>query len=66
MIGFNLYDRAIAAVGISQMNNLEHHVSERVSFARKLSNNLGALAGIEVPAVRPDCTHSYYNWVHKV
>ena len=66
MIGFNLRMTELsAAVGISQMNNLEHHVSERTNFAQKLSNSLETLAGIEVPKVRADCTHSFYNWVAK-
>ena len=60
MIGFNLRMTELsAAVGISQMNNLEHHVSERTNFAQKLSNSLETLAGIEVPKVR-QIAHTHF------
>ena len=66
MIGFNLrMSELSAAVGIVQLENLEAHMDARTTFAEKLSTNLSGLSGFEVPSLRHNSTHSYYNWVAK-
>jgi dTDP-4-amino-4,6-dideoxygalactose transaminase len=63
MIGYNYrMTEMSAAVGISQLANIEMHVSRRQQLAEALSAGLADLEGVAVPVVRPNCRHVYYVW----
>lgn len=63
MIGFNYrMTEMSAAVGLSQLTNIEMHVGRRQHLAETLSKGLTDLEGVSVPIVRPDCRHVYYVW----
>ncbi len=63
MIGFNYrLTEMSAAIGTEQLKHINDHVLPREHLARRLSDGLRGLAGLTVPAVRPDCRHVYYVW----
>ena len=63
MIGFNFrFTEMAAAIGIEQLNKIEHYVDSRIAIANQLSRALCHLPGLIVPAVRDDSRHVYYVW----
>ncbi len=61
MVGFNMrLGEVEAAIGLIQLEKLERLVTRRQSLAERLSENLSGLAGIQLPAIERDRTHSYY------
>ncbi len=66
MVGFNYRMTELsAAVGLVQLKNIKKHVGKRKSFAEKLSSSLSDIDGLNVPIVRKNCEHVYYNWALK-
>tara|TARA_R110000782_G_scaffold137977_11_gene230459 strand:+ start:5186 stop:6445 length:1260 start_codon:yes stop_codon:yes gene_type:complete len=66
MIGLNLrLTEMSAAVGLVQLSDIDKHMEKRNSFARKLTEGLSDLLGIQVPIVREGCHHVYYVWALK-
>jgi dTDP-4-amino-4,6-dideoxygalactose transaminase len=63
LFGFNLrLSEMSAAVGRVQLRNADRHVGLRVETARRLSEGVSDLAGIQAPVVRAGCDHVYYTW----
>lgn len=61
MIGHNFRMGEIeAAIGIEQLKKLDRKVADRQHVTHRLDEGLGALPGLRIPAVRPECTHVYY------
>jgi len=61
MIGYNFRLGEIeSAIGIEQLKKLKDLVSGRQKAAERLSEGLRELAGLRIPLINPDCTHSYY------
>jgi perosamine synthetase len=61
MIGYNFRLGEIeSAIGIEQLRKLKANVAGRQHAAERLSKGLAGLAGLGIPAVRPNCTHAYY------
>jgi dTDP-4-amino-4,6-dideoxygalactose transaminase len=66
IIGYNYRMTELsAAIGVEQLKKAEQHVRLRVKIAQTLTKELGGLAGITTPGVRPDCSHVYYCWVFR-
>jgi len=66
MIGYNYRMTELsAAVGLIQLRGVEKHVGIRKNFAEKMSKKIKELPGIEIPFIRPNCSHVYYNWALK-
>lgn len=61
MIGYNFRLGEIeCAIGIEQLNKLEHLIANRQEIAKKLNKELGDLKGLKIPVLREGCTHAYY------
>ena len=61
MIGYNFRLGEIeCAIGIEQLKKLDGLVKSRQRLADRLSAGLRGLMGLQVPVVKPDCTHVYY------
>jgi dTDP-4-amino-4,6-dideoxygalactose transaminase len=61
MIGYNFRLGEIeCAIGIEQLKKLTGLVESRQRLGDRLSEGLRELAGLQVPVVKPDCTHVYY------
>ena len=66
MIGFNYRMTELsAAIGLVQLSKIKKHVGLRKEFAENLSNKIANLPGINIPLVRENCSHVYYNWALK-
>ncbi len=66
MIGFNYRMTELsAAIGLVQLSKIKKHVGLRKEFAENLSNKIANLPGINIPFVRENCSHVYYNWALK-
>lgn len=50
------------AVALAQLDKLETMVDARTVMADKLTEALGALPGVETPAVHPDNVHTYWKY----
>lgn len=63
IVGMNLRMTELqAAIGLSQLANMNKHVSAREDIANQLSAELGGLEGFQVPLVREGCRHNYFCW----
>ena len=61
MVGYNFRMGEIeAAIGLAQLPKLGEAVASRQHLASILTRHLDNLAGIQVPSIRPDLTHSFY------
>ncbi|MBN1548073.1 MAG: DegT/DnrJ/EryC1/StrS family aminotransferase [Syntrophaceae bacterium] len=61
MIGYNFRLGEIeSAIGIEQLKKFSSLVRSRQAAAERLTQGLKDLAGLRLPSVKPDCTHSYY------
>lgn len=61
MIGFNFRLGEIeSAIGIEQLKKLPAIIEKRQKLANLLSEGLSGLPGLQVPIVKPGCTHAYY------
>ena len=61
MIGYNFRLGEIeCAIGIEQLKKLTDLVESRQRLGNLLSAGLRELTGLQVPVVKPDCTHVYY------
>ena len=61
MVGYNFRLGEIeCAIGIEQLGKLKSLVTGRQQRAERLSFGLEKLAGLRVPKVEANCTHSYY------
>lgn len=61
MIGHNFRLGEIeCAIGIEQLKKLDRFVAGRQRIAARLNAGLAGLRGLQLPVVRPDCTHAYY------
>jgi dTDP-4-amino-4,6-dideoxygalactose transaminase len=66
IVGFNYRMTELsAAIGITQLANIDNHVGRRVELARYLTEGLSDLPGLTPPAVRENCEHVYYGWPMK-
>lgn len=69
MIGHNFRLGEIeCAIGIEQLKKLPAIVERRQALAKRLSDGLAGLDGLQTPVVKTDCTHAYYVYpmiVHK-
>jgi perosamine synthetase len=54
------------AVAVAQLPKLEAVATSRISTARRLTEKLTGLAGIETPWVKPGNTHSYWKYCLRV
>jgi dTDP-4-amino-4,6-dideoxygalactose transaminase len=67
MVGFNFrLSELSAAVGISQVRDIEIHVARREHVGRRLSEGIADLEGLHAPVVRPGCRHVYYVWALRI
>jgi dTDP-4-amino-4,6-dideoxygalactose transaminase len=61
MLGYNFRLGEIeCAIGIEQLKKLKGLVEQKQNLAERLSEGIKYLKGLEIPIVRPQCTHSYY------
>jgi dTDP-4-amino-4,6-dideoxygalactose transaminase len=61
MVGYNFRLGEIeCAIGIEQLKKLEHLVLGRQRVAKRLSDGLSGLHGLQTPTVKAGCTHVYY------
>lgn len=61
MIGYNFRLGEIeCAIGIEQLKKLTGLVESRQRLGDRLSAGLRGLVGLQVPVIKPDCTHVYY------
>lgn len=61
MIGYNFRLGEIeSAIGIEQLNKLNKIIKNRSQIAKKISNELKNLKGLQIPVVRKNCTHVFY------
>jgi dTDP-4-amino-4,6-dideoxygalactose transaminase len=51
-----------AAIGLEALKHLDAWTTETRSHAERMSRVLGAIPGVQVPAVPPGCTHVYYQY----
>ncbi|MGH1456355.1 MAG: DegT/DnrJ/EryC1/StrS family aminotransferase [Alphaproteobacteria bacterium] len=67
MFGFNLrMTELCAAIGLVQLDDIEHHVERRVQLAQSLSDAVSQIDGIDAPHRRDGCNHVYYVWAGQV
>jgi perosamine synthetase len=52
-----------AAIGIAQMHRIDHIVSRRQEVAHQLDTSLADVAGVWIPVVPAETTHSYQSYV---
>lgn len=61
MIGYNFRLGEIeCAIGIEQLKKLKKFVASRQHSAERLTAGLRGLRGLQIPVVKPNCTHAYY------
>jgi len=61
MVGYNFRLGEIeCAIGIEQLKKIQSSVQKRQNIAKQLNNGLKDLKGLNVPVVKPGCTHAYY------
>ena len=61
MIGYNFrMGEMEAAVGIEQLKKLKNIIKKKRMLAKKLTDGLSKLKGINTPYVNKNCTHVYY------
>ncbi len=61
MIGYNFRLGEIeCAIGIEQLKKLPGFIHSRQQLANHLADGLRHLPGLQVPIVKPECTHAYY------
>ncbi len=61
ILGYNFRMTEVdAAVALEQLKKLDRLNAHRVELAEFLTEKLGGLPGLQVPAVRQDCSHVYY------
>ncbi len=61
MWGFNYRLTEVqAAIGITQMDRLEHYIAERIDNCEYMADKLAQFAGIIPPVVYDNCRHVYY------
>ena len=51
-----------AAVGLTQLKDIDKHVGQREYVAQQLTNGISGLEGLTPPKPRPNCRHVYYVW----
>ncbi len=66
-LGYNYRLSAVqAAVGMVQLGRLDGYLAARRRNAAYLTDRLGAVPGIDPPAVAESCTHSYYKYIGRL
>ncbi|BCG62731.1 MAG: perosamine synthetase [Methyloprofundus sp.] len=61
MLGYNFRLGEIeCAIGIEQLKKLAGIVSRRQAIAEQLTQGLQDLSGLQLPVIKPGCTHAYY------
>jgi perosamine synthetase len=63
LVGFNFRMTELgAAIARVQLSRIEDLVRRVEKIAGRLTEGLGNLKGVSLPAIRPGCTHNYYMW----
>lgn len=63
ILGFNYrLTELSAAIGVCQLEKAKQIITERESYAKRLTQGISDLPGIIPPVVRPGCRHVYYVW----
>lgn len=55
-----------AAVGLAQLERLDHHVGRRATLGRILTETSEGLEGLSPARARAGCTHAYYLWTARI
>ncbi|PCJ99941.1 MAG: pyridoxal-5'-phosphate-dependent protein [Zetaproteobacteria bacterium] len=55
-----------AAIGLVQLEDIEHHVRRREALSQSLSVAVAGADGIIAPHVRENCRHVYYVWAAQI
>jgi dTDP-4-amino-4,6-dideoxygalactose transaminase len=67
LVGFNFRMTELgAAMARVQLSRIEELVGRVEKIAARLTEGLGNLKGITLPAVRSGCSHNYYMWSVKI
>ncbi len=67
MIGHNFRLGEIeSAIGIEQLKKLDYLIKDRQNCAERLSKGLNNLQGLQIPIIKPGCTHAFYIYPLKI
>ena len=64
-VGFNYRMTNLqAAVGVAQMERIEHFIARKREIAQQYAAGLGEVAGVTLPVEKPGCTNVY--WMYSI